>query len=181
MISLAVLFWMLVVLFAIIGFNRGWAKEMLVSFSVILSLFILNVLERNNLPVISNLVAIAAQDPKPLFWLRTILVIALVFFGYQSPNISKLAATNRFIREKLQDSLLGLFLGALNGYLVVGTLWHFLHVANYPFPDVIAAPTGTFLDAAEPLLALLPPTWLQGVTVYLAVAICFAFVLVVLI
>ena len=38
MISLAVVFWMYVILFAIIGGMRGWAKEILVTFSVILAL-----------------------------------------------------------------------------------------------------------------------------------------------
>ncbi len=38
MVSLIVVFWMYVVLFAIIGGMRGWAKELLVTFSVILAL-----------------------------------------------------------------------------------------------------------------------------------------------
>jgi hypothetical protein len=38
MMSIIYVFWMYVVLFAIIGWMRGWAKELLVSFSVILSL-----------------------------------------------------------------------------------------------------------------------------------------------
>ncbi len=62
------------------------------------------------------------------------LLIVLVFFGYQTPNIPRLAGSGRFARERLQDSLLGLFLGALNGYLVWGTFWYFLDQARYPFP-----------------------------------------------
>ncbi len=46
MISLDVIFWMYVCLFALIGAMRGWARELLVSFSVILALFVLSVLER---------------------------------------------------------------------------------------------------------------------------------------
>ncbi len=37
MVSLIVIFWMYVILFAIIGGMRGWAKELLVTFSVILA------------------------------------------------------------------------------------------------------------------------------------------------
>ncbi len=40
MISLSVLFWVFVILFAVIGLTRGWAKELMVSFSVILGLFV---------------------------------------------------------------------------------------------------------------------------------------------
>ncbi|NPV76577.1 MAG: hypothetical protein HPY59_09420 [Anaerolineae bacterium] len=179
MIALNVLFWILVVLFAIIGLNRGWAKEMLVSFAIILGLFIINVLE-TFVPFIKNLVAI--NQAGMIYWIRTILIIALVFFGYQGPNIPRLAATNRFVREKLQDSLLGLFLGAINGYLVVGALWFFMDKAGYPFPNLISAPPpGDFGEASRRLIAILPPVWLQSPTIYFAVAICFAFILVVLI
>ena len=38
MMSIVYVFWMYVILFAVIGAMRGWAKELLVSFSVILAL-----------------------------------------------------------------------------------------------------------------------------------------------
>lgn len=179
MIALNVLFWILVIFFALIGLNRGWAKEMLVSFAVILGLFIINVLE-SFVPFIRNLVV--ASQAGLIYWIRTLLVIALVFFGYQGPNIPRLAATNRFVREKLQDSLLGMFLGAINGYLFVGALWYFMNSAGYPFPNMISAPpAGDFGEASRRLIEMLPPVWLQSPTIYFAVAICFAFVLVVLV
>lgn len=179
MIALSALFWILVVLFAIIGLNRGWAKEILVSFSIILGLFIINVLE-TFVPFIKNLAAV--NQTGMVYWIRTILIIALVFFAYQGPNIPRLAATNRFVREKLQDSLLGFFLGAINGYLMVGALWFFMDKAGYPFSNLISAPPpGDFGEASRRLIAILPPVWLQSPTIYFAVAICFAFILVVLI
>ncbi len=55
MISLDVIFWMFVVLFAIIGLMRGWAKELLVTFAVILALFIITVLE-NYVPFVTKMV-----------------------------------------------------------------------------------------------------------------------------
>ena len=44
MVSLTVLFWMYIILFAFIGTIRGWAKELLVTFGVILAIFIITVL-----------------------------------------------------------------------------------------------------------------------------------------
>ncbi len=38
MMSIVYLFWMFVILFGIVGLMRGWAKELLVAFSVILAL-----------------------------------------------------------------------------------------------------------------------------------------------
>ena len=45
MMSLAIVFWMYVILFSVIGAMRGWAKEILVSFSVILALSFIALLE----------------------------------------------------------------------------------------------------------------------------------------
>lgn len=178
MVSLVVVFWMYVILFAIIGAMRGWARELLVSFSVILALFIISVME-SFVPFIRDTLA---AIPVTLFWLRTGIVIALVFFGYQTPNIPRLAGSNRFARERLQDILLGVFLGALNGYLIAGTIWYFLNAAGYPFSNLIEQPTGAVLDATNRMIALMPPKLLAGSSaIYFAVALAFAFVLVVFI
>ena len=44
MVSLTVLFGLLVLLFAVIGAMRGWAKELLVTSAVVLALFIIQIL-----------------------------------------------------------------------------------------------------------------------------------------
>lgn len=180
MVSLVVVFWMYVILFAIIGAMRGWARELLVSFALILALFIISVLERF-VPFIRDTLSTNAQI---LFWVRTVVVVALVFFGYQTPNIQRLAAGNRFARDRLQDILLGVFLGALNGYLIAGTIWFYLNSAGYPFANVISAPpAGTQVaDTTARMMALMPPDLLGGSSaIYFAVALAFAFVLVVFI
>jgi uncharacterized membrane protein required for colicin V production len=175
MVTLNFFFFFLILLFGIIGAMRGWAKELLVTFSVILSIFIINVLERY-VPAVYQ--TIAGQGTTQ-FWLRALIVILLVFFGYQTPNIGRLAGT-RFVREKFQDSLLGFFLGAFNGYLIAGTLWLFLHNAGYPFPYITAPVPGTPPgDAALRILAWLPPRWLGPPVVYFAIAIAFLFVIIV--
>jgi len=46
MMSITAVFWMLVVIFGIIGGFRGWAKEVLVLFSLILALFLMRVLQQ---------------------------------------------------------------------------------------------------------------------------------------
>lgn len=180
MVSLVVVFWMYVILFGVIGAMRGWARELLVSFSVILALFIISVLERF-VPFVNTTLS---SIPATLFWLRVAIVIALVFFGYQTPNIPRLAAQNRFARERLQDILLGVFLGAFNGYLAVGTIWYYLDAAGYPFPNLIQAPlAGTpVFEASQRMIAMMPPQLLgTSSAIYFAVALSFAFVLVVFI
>lgn len=172
MMTLTFAFWLCVVVFGIIGAMRGWAKELLVTFSVILALFLLEVLGRYFPPVREFF---AQPNGSTEFWARTILLLFLVFFGYQTPNIARMAAS-RFARERLADSLLGFFLGAINGYLIAGTLWWFLADSGYPFPQVITAPTPT-----PDIMVYLPPELLGIPTIYFAIAISFLFVLIVFI
>jgi hypothetical protein len=185
MIGLNAIFWLFVILFGIIGAMRGWAKELLVTFSVILTLFIINVLEKL-LPVVSTALQ---RSPDIDFWVRVSLLVGLVFFGYQSPSIPRLASTNRFAREKLQDSLLGFLLGSINAYLFVGSLLWYLQKAyeamnnTYPIDFIIPPdPTSAIGLAYFDLLKRVPPAWLSnGVGIYVAVALAFTFVLIVFI
>ncbi|KAF0111095.1 MAG: hypothetical protein FD147_1196 [Chloroflexi bacterium] len=180
MISLHVMLFIFIILFAIIGAMRGWAKELLVMFSVILALFTMNVLE-SFVPFFKD--TIKASLPGTVFWIRTAILSALVFFGYQTPKLQKLADSGRFVRNMLQDSLLGGFLGAVNGYLVFGTIWYYLNAAGYPFSFVLAPdPVTANGIAAINWINYLPPAWLMGTpAIYFAVVICFVFVLVVFI
>jgi uncharacterized membrane protein required for colicin V production len=176
-VSLNIIFWMYVILFAIIGAMRGWAKELMVTFSIILALFLINVLQTYVGIVDRTLRSAGAQ---PTFWFRATIVILLTFFGYQTPNIRAIAGA-RFARERLQDTLLGFLIGAFNGYLVVGTLVYYMHTTNYPFPDVISPPTGAAAEAITRMMTWLPPEWLTIPWIYFAVGLAFLFVIVVFI
>jgi len=169
MMTLAFAFWLYVIIFMVIGAMRGWAKELLVMFSVVLSLFLLEVLGRYIGPVREFF---TPPNKSPEFWARSMVLILMVFFGYQTPNLPRLAG--KMTRERLADSLLGIFLGAVNGFLIVGSLWYFLQDSGYPFPKFITKPS------PDPvILSYLPPRWLGIPTIYFAVAVAFLFVLIV--
>jgi uncharacterized membrane protein required for colicin V production len=179
MVSLDILFWIFIVVFALIGAIRGWAKELLVTFSVFMALFCINVLENQVSPIKSYL----ANNPiTNQVWLRMIVLTAVVFFGYQTPNFPRISEHDRFMREHFQDAILGALLGGFNGFLIFGSVWYFLHAANYPFtiiiPPIAGTPAG---EAALKLIPLLAPTWLGTPVLYYAVAIAFVFILVVFI
>ena len=175
MMSILYVFWMYVILFAVIGAMRGWAKEILVSFSVILALTTNHVL-RKYIP----LVAALPVESSSLFWIRSIIVITLVYFGYQTVvSIARLAS--RAARERLQDTLFGVVMGGLNGYLIAGTILFYLHEANYPFPNVVNPPTGDVLVSIQTMMNWMPPHVLGEPGIYFAVLLCFIFVIVVFI
>jgi hypothetical protein len=118
-------------LFALIGSLRGWAKEVIVAFSVFLALFVEHVL-LTFVPPLSALFANMA--PQSQFYTRAILFIIISTFGYASPVIAKKLG-GKVAREHLQDILLGFFIGLLNGFLVVGTLLSFLNATYYGIPQ----------------------------------------------
>lgn len=127
MIPIHTVLGLLVLLFAVVGSLRGWAKEIIVAFSVFLALFVEHVL-LTFVPPLRDLfynLPLATQ-----FYVRASLFVIITTFGYASPSIAtRLGA--KVVRERLQDLLLGFFLGLLNGFLVVGTLLFFLDAAYY--------------------------------------------------
>ncbi|MCF6277532.1 MAG: CvpA family protein [Anaerolineales bacterium] len=173
MVSLIFIFWMYVLMFAVIGAMRGWAKELLVSFSVILALA-LNYLLKKYVPMVQGL----NTNESSLFWIRAWITIALVFFGYQTvSSIAHLASKAR--KEKLQDALFGGVMGGVNGYLVIGTLWYYLNDTGYEMTKYIEAPSGDMVDVVKRMMDIMPPHILGEPGIYFAVIIAFIFIIVV--
>jgi uncharacterized membrane protein required for colicin V production len=175
MIPIHTLFGSLLALFALIGSLRGWAKEVIVSFSVILALFVEHVL-MNFVPPVAGLFRNMAPDS--LFYTRAIIFVLITVFGYASPKIPQLGS--KLTLRGLPDSLLGFFLGLLNGFLVVGTLIWFLSAAGWAIADIVPpAPDSTSAN----LVSILPPQLIMQSTamLYIAVAAAFVFVIVVFI
>ena len=174
MMSVVYLFWMFVILFALIGWIRGWAKELLVAFSVILALG-LNHIIRRYIPMAQSL----AETDESLFWIRTLILLVLVYFGYQTVvSIPHLAS--KAVRERLQDTLFGGIMGGINGYLIAGTILFYMHVADYPFERVISKPADpTLLQTVNQMMLYMPPQLLGEPGIYFAIILAFVFVLVV--
>lgn len=173
MMSVVYLFWMYVFLFGVIGAMRGWAKELMVIFSVVTSLAV-NLLLEKYIPLVRDL----DKTTTSVFWIRVIILVALVYFGYQTVNISRLAG--KALRENLQDTLFGAVLGGVNGYLVAGSVLYYNHVANYPYPNVISrAADPAIAEAIEKLMAVMPPRFLGEPSIYFAVIIILIFIIVV--
>ena len=173
MMSIIYIFWMYVLLFAIIGAMRGWAKELLVAFSVVTALAV-NLLLEKYIPLVRDL----DKASTSVFWIRTIILIALVYFGYQTVSISRFAS--KAARERLQDSLFGAVLGGLNGYLVAGTILFYNHVAGYPYKDIISPATDpVIIQAVDVMMKYMPPRFLGEPSIYFAVIIILIFIIVV--
>ena len=174
MMSLVYVLWMYVVLFAVIGMLRGWAKELLVAFSVIVALTLNHVL-RKYVPMVQQL----SDDSVSLFWVVSLVLLALVFFGYQTvaliPHLQSKAT-----RERLQDALFGIIVGGINGYLISGSFLYYLAQTKYEaLPNAVLAPTQDVAAALQSLMGYMPPHLLGEPAIYFAVILCFVFVIVV--
>ena len=174
MISLTGLFGGLVVLFAVIGAMRGWAKELLVTSAVVLGLFMNSILENY---VVSYQAALVTQPVSTGFTIRSLMLILLAFFGYQTPNIRALQP--KLVRERLEEVVLGLFMGLLNGYLLIGSLWYYLDSAGYGITKLVIAPEGELAEQIAGMMAYMPPEMLPIPHVFFAVGVVFVFIIVV--
>ena len=174
MMSIVYLFWMYVILFAIIGAMRGWVKELLVIFSATTALAV-NLLLEKYIPLVRDL----PDNSSSVFWIRSLILVSLVYFGYQTvavvPRLASKAA-----RERLQDALFGAVVGGINGYFVAGSVLFYNHVAEYPYRNVISPATDPAMIAAiDTLFKYMPPRLLGEPGIYFAVIIILIFIIVV--
>jgi uncharacterized membrane protein required for colicin V production len=131
MLPIHTVFGALMVLFGLVGALRGWAKEVIAACSAIVALFFQHVL-LTFVPPLGKLFYDLA--PQTQFYARAIAFVIITIFGYASPTvIGKIGS--RVARERLQDILLGFFIGLLNGFLIVGTLLAFLDMSYFGVPE----------------------------------------------
>ena len=186
MVPLNTIFWGLVLLFGLIGALRGWAKEIMVASSVLLAMFVQQVFGQYVLgpgnPYLPMLFSVSPELSAPQlysesqFYVCCAVLLVLVFFGYAGPTIVS-RITGKVAREKLQDALLGFFLGLLNGYLIIGMLWFYLHKSGYVVGGVEIPREGSaaWVIANEYLI----PNLVSPGVLYVAIAVAFVFVIIV--
>jgi colicin V production protein len=149
MIQMSAMLWVMAIFFAIIGFLRGWSKEIVATAGIILGLF---ALFQFDTLIRGTLLANVPRDQ--VFFVQAGLFIAVVYFAYQSRAIYPEERRNAG-RDNVQESILGGFLGFLNGYLIWGSIWYFLDINEYPLaPQIIAPAPGSPSDQARSLLPL---------------------------
>lgn len=174
MVSLTVLFYILVVLFAIIGSTRGRTKEFLVTLAAVVAVFCNAILEQF-IPgykeyLIKDSVAV-------LFYVRSAIIFIVVILGYLTPKLPQIFV-NQNPLGKLKDAFWGLFFGAINGYLIIGSIWSYMNDASYPFAAITAPDANTaFGKTAISMVSILPPHIFTPPGIYFVVAAAFVIIL----
>lgn len=181
MIQLSFFMWVMAVLFGYIGFTRGWNKEIISTSGIILGLFALFEFDDVLVDLLVNLPLSQA------FLVRAAIFGIIVYFAYQTRAlIGQDAERGRAVegRDQLQTNILGGLVGFLNGYLIWGSLWYFMHITDYPLSPHISAPTAgspsaEFIDSL-PLFVLAGGPTGDGNLLAAAMIVLFLIVLIVI-
>src|SRR4051794_7325880 len=178
MMQLSTYLWSMIAMFAVVGFLRGWTKEIVATAGIILALF---ASWQFSSILIQPLTKGASNEQ--VFYLYTALLLIITFFAYQTPSTAARMSEGRMWssrREGLQERLLGGVIGAVNGYLVFGSIWYFLDATQYPFAPYIIAPAPG--SASALMVPNLPLIFLvQGNLLTILVVVLFLFVIIAMI
>lgn len=168
MVEIQELFVILIVVMGIIGMVRGFLRELGVTLVLIATLFALDRL----IPIINGFIngggfGFLGLGPVPetqstnniLFLLFGAMMVGATYIAYQGETL----AYEGNPPKGIVGVLLGFLIGAVNGYLLFGTLWWLMNFYQYPL-GLVATPLP---PGAEEVVAsgLLPLELLGGGTV----------------
>ncbi len=124
--------WAFVLLFGFIGAMRPARKEFLVTISIVLALYAVNILLNKNGQLVNfvpdvNSTDVALKEGVRLQRLALLggVFLFIVFLGYLGPAISSAGFAGKGAEVRLaraQAGLLGFFLGVVNGFAIVSTV-----------------------------------------------------------
>lgn len=193
MITLDAWFWVMIVIFGVIGMLRGWTKEIITAAGLVLSLFALHWFGGILVGPFTGEAITDEAAIKTQFYVCSAIHLLFAFFSYQGPTLVRQVSSGKFgakARGAIEESLLGFVVGAVNGYLMVGGLWAFLEydivgqkllaysdTMTYPFDALIRPEIGS---AAFKMITILPLPLLQGWLPFLVVVL-FLFVIIAMI
>ena len=168
MVEIQQLFLILILVMGVIGMVRGFLKELGVTLVLIATLFALDRL----VPIINGFIngggfGFLGLGPVPetestsslLFLLFGAMMVGATYIAYQGETLAYEGNNPKGI----VGALLGFLIGAVNGYLLFGTLWWLANFYRYPFNMV----TTPLPEGAQHIVAngLLPLELLGGGTV----------------
>jgi len=129
-----VVFGVIVFVFALIGLARGFLRELGVTTIMMFLLFFLSrfepVLDKGMVRLMSTGGRFLPTQDKDLLqcWFFVLVVIGGALISYQGETLAFGGQSPR----GAQGISLGLLVGLLNGYLIAGTIWFYMHKFNYP-------------------------------------------------
>lgn len=174
MISLVSLMWATAIFFAFMGALRGWNRELVGTAGIVLGVFTIFQFDS----ILRGTIFLLMSSDQ-IFGVQLIIFTSIVFLAYRSQSV--VDPTDR--RTRIQGGILGAIVGFGNGYFVAGSIWYFLDINRYPFPQFVTAPApGTVsFQAIESMPIVLLGGGLTGNGDLLAVAVIVLLALVIIV
>ncbi len=164
MVPIELVWFIVVALFGLIGFVRGYLKELGVTTVVVVVLFGMITAEGRVLPLLSRVFK-SMQPGEVAFWQSVLWAVGLAATGLVSYHGQILAFEGTLPKGALGTTL-NLTSGLVNGYLIAGSIWFYVNRSGYPLmgikPENLSA-------LANGLLKLMPPCLLGPYLLYVGV------------
>jgi hypothetical protein len=140
MINANIVFAIFILVFGMVGAMRGWVREVVVTASLVLALFVLSQLGDQW----NKLVAGLTKPGSPEQWLlRSFPMFFIAFFGYLGPAVVR-SKFEQNARGKVEQGLLAFIIGMVNGFIIFSTLaliaWKCGLLQNPPAPGAGQSP-----------------------------------------
>jgi len=160
-IPIEVLFGVVVLIFVLIGVARGFLRELGVTMVLMFVLFFLvqfqGYFDKGFEAAFSMSQRVLPVRNENLIkcWVFLFIIIGTTFISYQGETI----AFGGQLPKNSQRFLLGGLVGLLNGYLVAGSVWHYMDYFGYPIKMLGYTPENSS-KLAQSMLRFLPVTFL---------------------
>jgi hypothetical protein len=161
-----IIFLILLMVFGIIGIVRGYGRELGVTTILLLVLFVLELLDERYRELLNRAVGVFVAEPSAnptRAWLYVIVLLVTAFMAYEGQTLNFPGNRGRIFFD--------LGTGLLNGYLLFGSVWYYLHQASWPALPVVQ----TYTPLYNALIRLMPPAifswpYFVGLVVLLLIA-----------
>lgn len=161
MMELSLFLQLCMLFFGITGYLRGVYMEFVATMGILVSLFFITQFDW----ILG--VFFSRMDAGWRFVIIGGILVLMTFFSYQQASTTFVPSRYRGTRgrinlpsyENWQMRLVSSALGAFNGYLVIGSLWYFMDLLEYPFPSLFTMPR--LESASATFVGWLPLVWLQ--------------------
>jgi hypothetical protein len=160
------LFFTIGFMFVLLGFARGYAREVSTTILVLVLIFFLTFFEQGISGIISPIGArlFGISDPADVNLLLSmafsLIFISILFANYSGKTLEFLTFTGTPAPAPL-GTILNVAVGVLNGYLVAGTLWYYQDRYNYPIREFVLY-QDSLTETAQQLIPFLPPRLFQN-------------------
>ncbi|MSP12954.1 MAG: hypothetical protein EXR62_08350 [Chloroflexi bacterium] len=166
-----ILFFTIVLIFAAIGVVRGFLRELGATLIILVAIYIVADLLDSRRLLATGVRAVNTAYPNPiaggldralssetiLFLLYTTIIIAVTFMSYQGDTLDFKGKNP----PGLSGAFMGGLVGAINGYLVGGTIWAYMDKFGYPTKELGLIRPDLLSSFAKMLISYLPIPMLE--------------------